>query len=118
MACVLSTANFLQENSLQLFSGLRYGPVHLARIHQFAGSGTGECNLAADKVLPCLCLSKWWNRGHTSYMTQAHFMEYLRFFIGTLNRIRQDHAPRGEKLSRLNHLLGELRKLADSLLDA
>lgn len=58
-------------------------------------------------------------RVHTSFMTQPHFMEYLRFFIGTSNRLLHANQPRKpedrDKLQRLNHTLSELRKLRDSL---
>lgn len=53
-------------------------------------------------------------------MTQQHFMEYVRFFLGTLNRLRKSDQvrmslKRKSELEQLNKLIVELKKLRDSV---
>lgn len=51
-------------------------------------------------------------------MTQPHFMEYVSFFIGTINRM-VDQKPKSlgdtEKLQQLNQVIAELKKLLAEL---
>jgi hypothetical protein len=64
-------------------------------------------------VLSSLC-----RRAYAAFMTKPHFMEFLRFFCGTFNRL-VDAKPKSpaqqEKLEQLNQLIRQLQELRDSL---